>query len=229
MFQMELAQFEQAAKERRPDRAVLVRGKHWQDDGRELFAVVALKEIRLELLPQRDCLVAELYPLTFYNQRDGKIDDELSARLGYTRVNRFFLLVDQQRGKCRFGPPHGQIGLDSVWRSFGLGGYLMAQLIAWGRDRYPGAAVTTEHLDLSQVEVLRPLLNGFCKRAGFETIFHAQDSLTCFVKRLELLNPDYNHERVTEVEELAPEYWFVPGLLGDKAAEKVQSVLSTCH
>lgn len=226
MFQMELSQFEQAAKEQRPTRAVLVCGRHWQDDGRELYAVAALKEMRLDMLPHRECMVGELYPLTFYDRRNGQIDDELSARLGYTRVNRFFLLVDQARGKCRFGPPYGQIGLDSAWRSYGLGGYLMAQLIAWGRERYPGAAVTTEHLDLSQVDVSRILLNGFCKRAGFETIFHAQDAVTCCIKRLELLNPEFNRERVTEVEELAPEHWFNPGLLGDKAADKVRSIVA---
>lgn len=222
MFQMELAQFEQAARERLPDEARLVLGRHWGDPRRELWGVVAARTLRLPLLPHLECRVAELWPLLFFDRDRRRVDDQLTAGLGFSRVNRFFLVADRRRGKCRFGPPHGTLALDRAWRSHGLGSYLLARLISWGIAHYPGSAVTTEHFDLEPLDIDRPILNGFCRRAGFDLIFHAPDGVTCCAKRMELLSAHYDRQRVAEVGEGAPGDWFAPVFQGEKVAALIR-------
>ncbi|MDO3378606.1 hypothetical protein [Geoalkalibacter halelectricus] len=221
MFQMELAQFEKAAGELIPEAARLVRGRLHGDAQRELWAVAAFKTLRLELMPHLECRVAELWPLLFLDRGSLRIDTALPAELGYSRVNRFFLVVDRSLGKCRFGPPHGTLALDRSWRGFGLGTYLFAQLIAWGKDHYPRCAITTEHFDLAPLDIERPVLNAFCQRAGFEIVFHAPQGVTCFAKRMELLQEGYDQQRVTEVASGVPADWFTPAFQGRRLVDEV--------
>ncbi len=222
MFQLELARFQQAALEMVPDRSVLVRGCHRQPPGRELYALVGSKRLRLDLMPHLECRVVELYPLLFFDRQCGEVDDRIPAQLGFSRVNRFFLVVDRSRGKSRFGSVSGGLVLDRAWRGFGLGGYLMAQLVSWGKAHYPASAVSTEHLDLRRIEVERAVLNGFCRWAGFDIVFHGDEEATCWVKRMERLCGEYNRERVAELAELPPGDWFSPGFQGERAAQMVR-------
>lgn len=223
MFHMELAQFDQAAGETIPEKVRLVRGRHWHNPQHELWAASAERTLRLPLFPHLECRIVELWPLLFFNRTNRVVDEQLCIDLGYSRVNRFFLVVDRKLGKCRFGPAQGRMALDRAWRSFGLGSYLLSRLIAWGTEHYPTCAVTTEHFELSSVDVERPSLNGFCRRAGFDVIFHAPDGVTCCIKRLELLQPEYNRERVAEIQQVAPTEWFSPTFLGSAAAGLARS------
>ncbi|WP_305044439.1 hypothetical protein [Geoalkalibacter sp.] len=223
MFQMELAQFEQAARERLPDEARVVSGRQWDAPHRELWGVVAARTLRLALLPHLECRVAELWPLLFFDRELAEVDDHLSAGLGFSRVNRFFLVVDRERGKCRFGPPHGTLALDRAWRGHGLGSYLLAQLISWGIAHYPGSAVTTEHFDARALDIDRAVLNAFCRRAGIELIFHAPDGATCCAKRMNLLHPHFDRQRVEEQAPGNPGDWFTPMFQGAKVAELIRA------
>ncbi len=215
-FDMQLAHFGQAADQVPADRAVLVRGSQWQQPGRHLFALVLTKKLHLELFPELECLTATLLPLLFFDESNVSPKTPQGTPIEYGRSNRFFLLADRSLGKCRFGPPSGGLILDAPLRAFGLGSYMLSRLIAWGKSHFPGSAVTVENIDLSRLGAEAAVVNAFCRRAGFEIIFHGGPEATCFVKRMELLADDYNRQRVTELEADIPADWLFPAVHSEK-------------
>lgn len=221
-FDMQLSRFSQAADQAPPDLAVLVCGRHWQQEDRCLYALVLTKKLHLDVFPGLECMTATLVPLLFFNKANPSPGDLPGTPIQYGQNRRFFLLADRGLGKCRFGPPDGRLLLDAPLRSFGLGSYMLRRLIAWGKSCFPGSAVTVENIDISLLGGDAAVVNGFCRRAGFDIIFHGGPEATCFIKRMELLQEDYNQDRVAELEkDLTPD-WLFPEVRTDLLVDHVR-------
>lgn len=221
-FDMQLARFGQAADQSPPARAVLVCGTQWRQPQRRLYALVLTHRLHLEHFPELECMTVTAVPLLFFDAGQSAPGKAHGTAIEYGQNRRFFLLADRSLGKCRFGPPDGRLVLDAPLRSFGLGSYMLSRLIAWGKANFPGSAVTIENIDLSLLGGEAALVNGFCRRAGFDVIFHGGPQATCLVKRMELLQEDYNQDRLGELEEDFPADWLFPALRTDLFVDHVR-------